>query len=101
MQKVHVDMHLFPNMHSRRFIYHLLRDSEHVKKNSYKLSKCENKGICMSAVFQLVCVCRICFWMYEFEVYACDVCGGMLGVMNIYIYIYIVWLRIVHIVSSG
>jgi len=25
-------------------------------------------------------------WMYEFEVYARDVCGGMLDVMNIYIY---------------
>jgi hypothetical protein len=42
------------------YIYHLLRDSEHVKKNSYKLSKCEKKGVCMSAVFELVCVSRIC-----------------------------------------
>jgi hypothetical protein len=57
---VNMHLHLFPNMHSRRFIYHLLRDSEHVKKNSYKLSKCEKIGVCMSAVFELVCVSRIC-----------------------------------------
>ena len=42
------------------YIYHLLRDSDHVKRNSYKLSNSESKGICMSTVFELVCVSRNC-----------------------------------------
>jgi hypothetical protein len=44
----------------------------------------------MSAGFVLVCVSRISMILYvlalyELDVYACDVCGGMLCVMNIYI----------------
>ena len=45
----------------------------------------------MSAVFVLVCVSIISMLLdvlalYEFDVYACDVCGGMLCVIYIYIY---------------
>ncbi len=72
---------------SRRFIYIIYCETVSMSRRIHISYLNARRKVYVCQQFSSWCVlAEFASWMYEFEVYARDVCGGMLDVMNIYIY---------------